>query len=118
MLPPNLVALNVQFHHRMNFPNSVVRHVFATVVLIFRGMAYIPERFVVWSMSSAAIGSSTPAAPAWKPIARSVAPKECVDTVRRRRNGHLLCQCAMLCGAIVLLRPKTTPQDSNADTKK
>jgi hypothetical protein len=29
----------------MNFPNSVVRHVFATVVLIFRSMAYIPERF-------------------------------------------------------------------------
>jgi len=29
----------------MNFPNSVVRHVFATVALIFRCMAYVPESF-------------------------------------------------------------------------
>src|SRR5882724_7853387 len=36
---------NSQFHHRMNLPNSVVRHVFSTVVLIFRCMAYIPVRF-------------------------------------------------------------------------
>src|SRR5260370_25441409 len=29
----------------MNFPHSVVRHVFATVALIFRCVAYVPERF-------------------------------------------------------------------------
>src|SRR4029450_12740229 len=29
----------------MNLPNSVVRHVLSTVALIFRSMAYIPERF-------------------------------------------------------------------------
>ena len=29
----------------MNLPNSVVRHVFATVVLLFGSMAYVPERF-------------------------------------------------------------------------
>src|SRR5262249_6590237 len=39
------LGLNVQFHHRMNFPNSVVRHVFATVVLLLRCMAYVPHRF-------------------------------------------------------------------------
>src|SRR5215831_14828709 len=37
--------LNRQLHHRMNFPNSVVRHVLSTVALIFRCMAYVPERF-------------------------------------------------------------------------
>src|SRR5215468_3795040 len=37
--------LNSQFHHRMNLPNSVVRHVLSTVALIFGSMAYIPERF-------------------------------------------------------------------------
>jgi hypothetical protein len=37
--------LNSQFHHRMNFPHGVVRHVFATVALIFRCMAYVPVRF-------------------------------------------------------------------------
>src|SRR6516165_4834732 len=40
-----LPSLDVQFYHRMNFPNSVVRHVSATVSLIFRCMAYIPVRF-------------------------------------------------------------------------
>ena len=40
-----LVALNIEFHYRMNFPHSVVRHVFATVALIFRSMAYVPVRF-------------------------------------------------------------------------
>ena len=34
-----------QCHHRMNLPNSVVGHVFATVALIFRCMAYVPLRF-------------------------------------------------------------------------
>src|ERR1700756_2211337 len=29
----------------MNLPDSVIRHVFATVALIFRCMAYVPERF-------------------------------------------------------------------------
>src|SRR5262245_24759732 len=29
----------------MNLPNSVVRHVFATVVLLLRCMAYVPHRF-------------------------------------------------------------------------
>src|SRR5262245_51735730 len=29
----------------MNLPHSVVRHVFATVALIFRSMTYVPERF-------------------------------------------------------------------------
>jgi len=38
-------SLNCQFHHRMIFPNSVVRHVFATVVLLLRCMAYVPHRF-------------------------------------------------------------------------
>src|ERR1700756_2537528 len=38
-------SLNGEFHHRMNFPHSVVRHVFATVALIFRCVAYVPERF-------------------------------------------------------------------------
>src|SRR5215472_7602222 len=33
------------FHHRVNLPNSIVRHVLSTVALIFRSMAYIPERF-------------------------------------------------------------------------
>src|SRR6516165_4921663 len=37
--------LNRQFHHRVNLPNSVVRHVLSTVALIFRSMAYIPECF-------------------------------------------------------------------------
>src|SRR5262249_52390408 len=32
--------LDVQFHHRMDLPNSVVRHVLSTVALIFRSMAY------------------------------------------------------------------------------
>src|SRR5215475_13634845 len=45
MLSPNLVALNVEFHYRMNLPHSVVQHVLSTVALIFRSMAYIPERF-------------------------------------------------------------------------
>ena len=40
-----LVAVNLEFHYWMNFPNSVVRHVFATVVLFFRCMAYVPHRF-------------------------------------------------------------------------
>src|SRR5262245_38975774 len=38
-------SLRRQLHHWMNFPNSVVRHVLSTVALIFRSMAYIPERF-------------------------------------------------------------------------
>src|SRR5262249_22723473 len=38
-------SLNRQLHHRMNFLYSVVRHVFSTVAFIFRGMAYVPERF-------------------------------------------------------------------------
>jgi hypothetical protein len=38
-------SLNGEFHYRMNFPHSVVRHVLSTVALIFRSMAYIPERF-------------------------------------------------------------------------
>ena len=29
----------------MNFPHRVVRHVFATIALIFRSMAYVPVRF-------------------------------------------------------------------------
>src|SRR5262245_47924345 len=29
----------------MNLPNSVVRHILSTVALIFRSMAYVPERF-------------------------------------------------------------------------
>jgi hypothetical protein len=37
--------LDSQFHHRMNLPNGVVRHVLSTVSLIFRCMAYVPERF-------------------------------------------------------------------------
>ena len=37
--------LNCQLHHRMNFPHSVVRHVFATVVLLLRCMTYVPHRF-------------------------------------------------------------------------
>jgi hypothetical protein len=37
--------LNVQFHHWMDFPHSVVRHVLSTVVLLFRSMAYVPVRF-------------------------------------------------------------------------
>jgi hypothetical protein len=41
----SLPSLDVQFHHRMNFPDSVVRHVSATVALIFRCMAYVPVRF-------------------------------------------------------------------------
>src|SRR5215831_9122808 len=36
---------NVEFHYRMNFPHSVVGHVLATVVLLFRCMAYVPHRF-------------------------------------------------------------------------
>src|SRR5262249_40050656 len=40
-----LIALSVEFHHGMNLPNSVVRHVLSPVALIFRSMAYIPERF-------------------------------------------------------------------------
>src|SRR5262245_4733340 len=39
------LGLNVEFHYRMNLPNSVVRHVLATVALIFWCMAYVPERF-------------------------------------------------------------------------
>src|SRR5262249_52446163 len=38
-------SLNGYFHHRVNFPNGVVRHVLATVALIFRRMAYVPKRF-------------------------------------------------------------------------
>src|SRR4030095_5083974 len=39
------LALDVQFHDRMNFPHSVVRHVFATVVLLLRSIAYVPVLF-------------------------------------------------------------------------
>src|SRR5262245_57966369 len=38
-------SLNGQFHHRMNLPHSVVRHVLSTVVLFLRCVAYIPVRF-------------------------------------------------------------------------
>ena len=38
-------SVNFQFHDGMNFPNSVVRHVLSTVALLFRCMAYVPERF-------------------------------------------------------------------------
>src|SRR5215467_482148 len=38
-------SLNCQLHYRMNFPHRVVRHVLATVALIFRCMAYVPHRF-------------------------------------------------------------------------
>src|SRR4029077_17507436 len=36
---------NQELHHWMNIPNRVVRHVLSTVALIFRCMAYVPERF-------------------------------------------------------------------------
>jgi hypothetical protein len=39
-----LVA-RLYFHHRMNLPNSVARHVLSPVTLIFRSMTYVPERF-------------------------------------------------------------------------
>src|SRR4029077_17372765 len=38
-------VVDCYFHHRMNFVHSVVRHVLSTVPLIFRRMAYVPERF-------------------------------------------------------------------------
>src|SRR5262249_45083032 len=38
---------NVSFHHRMNFPDSVIRYVFATVALIFRCMAHVNPDLVV-----------------------------------------------------------------------
>src|SRR5262249_1191932 len=39
------LRLDGQFHYRMNLPNSVVRHVLSTVVLLLRCMAYVPHRF-------------------------------------------------------------------------
>jgi hypothetical protein len=33
------------FHHRVNFPNRVPRHVLSPIALIFRSMANVPERF-------------------------------------------------------------------------
>src|SRR5258708_3010094 len=38
-------SVNFQFHDGMNFPHSVVGNVLSTVALIFRSMAYVPERF-------------------------------------------------------------------------
>jgi hypothetical protein len=40
-----LAGQNCQLHYRMNFPNSVVRQVPTTVVLLFRCMADVPVRF-------------------------------------------------------------------------
>jgi hypothetical protein len=33
----------LQFHHRMNFPNSVARYVLSAVALIFGRMADVPK---------------------------------------------------------------------------
>ena len=49
----------------MNFPHRVVRHVFATIALIFRSMAYVPVRF----------------------------PNNCND--RRLTEGQLLCSASV-----------------------
>ena len=57
--------LSVQFHHWMNLPHCVVRHVLSTVVLIFRRMAYVPHRF----------------------------PNNCND--RRFTEGQLLCRASV-----------------------
>ena len=35
----------VDFHRRMNFPNSTARHVLLPVALVFRSVADIPKRF-------------------------------------------------------------------------